>query len=291
MRTSHLQKRRFAADSFDDFQDDAKVSLLRKEDRLEAGECVNVPSWAGRVEGLNYQISRLESRVSELNSLHVKLLTRPGFEDTDGEEERIASVTAEMTKQLGECNKQLAALQRMVTSLRGHQRTVLTNIVTNLVTRLHGVTGEMRTSQGKYLRSVEEREQRSSQYFTSLSLDNDVMEEEDGLVMAGGMQDMIQLQENSKFLRKRDKDIRSIVESLQDVNTLFQDLAGMVKEQGEVVDRIDYNIEMASVQVDAGLQQLQKAAKYQKSNAKMKCILLLSASLIFLIFLLIITKT
>ena len=104
--------------------------------------------------------------------------------------------------------------------------------------------GEMRTSQGKYLRSVEEREQRSSQYFTSLSLDNDVMEEEDGLMMAGGMQDMIQLQENSKFLRKRDKDIQSIVESIQDVNTLFRDLAGMVKEQGEVVDRIDYNIEM-----------------------------------------------
>ena len=62
MRTSHLQRRRFTADSLDDFQDDAKVSLLKSEDRLEAGECLTLPRWAGRVEGLNYQISRLEAR-------------------------------------------------------------------------------------------------------------------------------------------------------------------------------------------------------------------------------------
>ena len=43
-------------------------------------------------------------------------------------------MTAEMTKQLSECNKQLAELERLLTFLRGHQRTVLTNIVTNLVT-------------------------------------------------------------------------------------------------------------------------------------------------------------
>ena len=79
--------------------------------------------------------------------------------------------------------------------------------------------------------------------------------------------------------------------NLQDVNTLFRDLAGMVQEQGEVVDRIDYNIEQASVRVDAGLEQLQKASRYQKSNAKMKCILVLAVMLIFLIFVLIVTKT
>ena len=50
------------------------------------------------------------------------------------EEERIAAMMADMTKQLSECNKQLAELKRLLTFLRGHQRTVLTNIVTNLVT-------------------------------------------------------------------------------------------------------------------------------------------------------------
>jgi hypothetical protein len=62
MRTSSLQRKRFAAGAGDqgvgveEFQDDARVSLLRREDRLEEG--IVAPAWAGRVEGLNYQISR-----------------------------------------------------------------------------------------------------------------------------------------------------------------------------------------------------------------------------------------
>jgi len=44
----------------DDFQDDARVSLLRREEKLEEG--VVAPAWAGRVEGLNYQISSAEWR-------------------------------------------------------------------------------------------------------------------------------------------------------------------------------------------------------------------------------------
>merc|ERR1711973_96872 len=65
-------------------QDDAKVSLL-KNDRMEMGESVYIPNWAGKVEGLNYQISRVESRVSELNSLHSRHLDRPGMEE-EGEQ-------------------------------------------------------------------------------------------------------------------------------------------------------------------------------------------------------------
>ena len=65
----------------------------------------------------------------------------------------------------------------------------------------------------------------------------------------------------------------------------------MVIEQGEVVDRIDYNIEHASIKVESGLEQLKKASKYQKSNRKMKCIILLGITLILLIFILIISKT
>ena len=60
MRTSRLQRKRFPAGDqgggMDDFQDDARVSLLRREEKLEEG--VVAPAWAGRVEGLNYQISR-----------------------------------------------------------------------------------------------------------------------------------------------------------------------------------------------------------------------------------------
>ena len=79
---------------------------------MESGESVHVPSWAGKVEGLNYQISRIESRVLELNSLNVRHLSRPGMDEGSEEEERIEQMTGELMKQVGECNRQLAAVQR-----------------------------------------------------------------------------------------------------------------------------------------------------------------------------------
>ena len=51
---------------------------------------------------------------------------------------------------------------------------MLSNIVTNLVTRMQEITGNFRVSQGTYLRKVEAREQRNNQYFTSFSQDDEV---------------------------------------------------------------------------------------------------------------------
>jgi syntaxin 16 len=57
------------------------------------------------------------------------------------------------------------------------------------------------------------------------------------------------------------------------------------------VDRIDFNIENASLRVEEGLKQLQKAERYQGQNRKMKCILVLSAVLVILLLILILVKT
>ena len=92
----------------------------------------------------------------ELNSLNVRHLNRPGMDESG--EEQIELITAELMKQVGECNKQLAAVQRHSGSLRGGQRRVVGNIVTNLVTRMQEIAGDFRTSQGNYLWKVEARE-------------------------------------------------------------------------------------------------------------------------------------
>ena len=61
--------------------------------------------------------------------------------------------------------------------------------------------------------------------------------------------------------------------------------------QGTILDRIDYNIEHASVQVEKGLQQLQKAEKYQKKNRKMYIICVLAILIVILIIILIAVKS
>ena len=57
------------------------------------------------------------------------------------------------------------------------------------------------SSQGKYLRGGKVGGELSSQDSTSLALDSTVMvEEEDGMLVAGGKQDVTQLEDNSRIL-------------------------------------------------------------------------------------------
>jgi len=293
MRNKCLQRRRFANEQENQFSDDARVSLLRQDSPDPENRESPAPAWAGRVEGLNYQISRVEKRVEELDSLHKRHLSRPNLDDEDGEDKEIRKLTQETTSMFSACQRQLKQLQQLSShSSNGKETVIVRNIVINLVSRLQEITGKFRVSQGDYLRRLKAREDQQQHYFSSFQGDDD-----DGLLMdessvsSWTQQDVILLQQNNKFIQRREEEINHIVNSIQDLNTIFKDLAQMVSEQGEIVDRIDYNIENTSLKVEAGLKQLQQAEKYQANNRKMKCILLLAVVFLLLVLLLVIVKS
>ena len=99
------------------------------------------------------------------------------------------------------------------------------------------------------------------------------------------------VEENNVQVRQREKEINKLVQSITDINLIFKELAGMVAEQGTVLDRIDYNIEMSASSVEVGLQELHKTEKYQKKNRKMMVIFVLTVIIIVLLILLFILKT
>lgn len=97
-------------------------------------------------------------------------------------------------------------------------------------------------------------------------------------------------EENTKMAEHREQEVTKIVKSILDLNDIFKDLAGMVQEQGTVLDRIDYNVEQTQTQVTEGYKQLQKAEVYQRKNRKMYCILVLAGITLLMMILLIIIK-
>jgi syntaxin 16 len=51
-------------------------------------------------------------------------------------------------------------------------------------------------------------------------------------------------------VEQRDEEIRRIVESIAELQSIFADLANLVADQGTVLDRIDYNMEQTVVKVN-----------------------------------------
>ncbi|ORC89824.1 putative target SNARE [Trypanosoma theileri] len=66
-------------------------------------------------------------------------------------------------------------------------------------------------------------------------------------------------------------DIYRIEQSMRSLNQLFNDLAFLVHEQGEIMDVILKNIENATRYVETGRKELKKARKYQKRSRKKLC--------------------
>lgn len=97
-------------------------------------------------------------------------------------------------------------------------------------------------------------------------------------------------EDNTKMAEHREKEVIKIVKSIVDLNDIFKDLAHMVKDQGTVLDRIDYNVEQTQVRVTEGYKQLQRAEMYQRKNRKMHCIVILATVTLFLLIVLIFAK-
>lgn len=85
---------------------------------------------------------------------------------------------------------------------------------------------------------------------------------------------------------EREEEIRNIEQGVGDLNVLFQQVAQIVSEQGEVLDTIADNVENVRDDTRGADRELRSAARYQKNARSKACCLLLVLAVIFTIVLL-----
>lgn len=67
------------------------------------------------------------------------------------------------------------------------------------------------------------------------------------------------------ILEERERDIRKMNQDLQLVHEMFQDMANIVDQQGEMIEEISDMTEKSHNRAQAGLEQVKQAAAYQPS--------------------------
>eukprot|EP00298_Acanthocystis_sp_HF-20_P000103 c10122_g1_i1.p1 GENE.c10122_g1_i1~~c10122_g1_i1.p1 ORF type:complete len:272 (+),score=96.16 c10122_g1_i1:176-991(+) len=92
---------------------------------------------------------------------------------------------------------------------------------------------------------------------------------------------------HESVVKEREKGIRYIESTIQEINQIYKDLAFMVNEQGAVIDTIESNVTSAYDRVDSGRSQLIQAAEdHQKSRNRICCLLLILIIVLFILVLL-----
>ncbi|XP_023954972.1 syntaxin-16 [Bicyclus anynana] len=281
------------------------------------------PPWSDSLEEAHYIITRLRTKLSELQARHEQQIRRPALDDS-GEQQHIERLAADVGRHFAQAHARLTAIKAQVRHGNKSEQKLATNVVLALVTILQDLSVTFRTAQSNYLKSLTSREERSNAYFElpnfeelslqdelppgltsnqtdllfslpSTSTHNDYDDEH----LEGSFQKqhsnqkqlLLMQEENTKMVAEREEEVNKIVKSIVDLNDIFKDLGHMVNEQGTVLDRIDYNIEQTQVQVHEGYKQLQKADRYQRQNRKMHCIMVLAVTIVLMFILLIIVKS
>lgn len=91
----------------------------------------------------------------------------------------------------------------------------------------------------------------------------------------GQQQQFAQIQENEAKIKEREEEINEIAKSIFSLAEIFKQLQVLVIDQGTVLDRIDYNIELTVTHMKQATVELEKGTEYQKKAGKKMIILLL----------------
>lgn len=260
------------------------------------------PAWIDQLEEAQYTLTKLKTKISELNMLHSQHLHRPTFDESSEEETLIESCTSEITSMFNSIHRIVQFIKSHIYEGTQQERRLTGNVVCSLATLLQDLSIQFRGSQNAYIKQLKSREERSKMYFENSTFENDydmLANQNDSIddFFVNSSKQMTQQQllyleeENTQLAQQREQEINAVVKSIVELNDIFKDLSQMVSDQGSVLDRIDYNIEQTHSQVYEGFKQLQKADAYHRKNRKMWAIIILAATTILLFFILIIVKS
>ncbi|KAJ6705933.1 SYNTAXIN [Salix purpurea] len=127
----------------------------------------------------------------------------------------------------------------------------------------------------------------SSYTASELDVRSDKSPEQRALLVESRRQEVLLLDNeivfNEAIIEEREQGIHEIQQQIGEVNEIFKDLAVLVHEQGAMIDDIGSHIENAQAATSQGKSQLVKAAKTQRSNSSLACLLLVIFGIVILI--------
>ena len=215
----------------------------------------------------------------------------PKFDDQENKKlnKSIKEISTEMTQELKQCQnilKEIINDKEDLNDINNFSELNVTNaqikqnMKQNLITKLNDFTKKFKLNQELYNNKFQDFVIDEEMANKSFSIRKN--EEKNS-------NDFLSTQENNDQLRRRDEDLTNLLKSVNDLAQIFKDMQALVMEQGTILDRIDYNIDIASSNISKGKKNITKADKHMKNNCFRNVIIILIV-IIFIEALLLVLK-
>lgn len=243
------------------------------------------PQYVDLVTQVHTVMDQIQEKMRQLEYLH-KQRMRVGFDDSreTEHEHNIDILTREVSRYFSMAGQKLKAISKTSVRTDGADGNVRKNLQRSLAAKLHEQSMEFRKMQKVYLKKLQERSAGDSLLggvgpggASATDIDLGFTEAQQARV--------------ARMEREADSshaEIAKIAKSVEDLATIFKDLATLVIDQGTVLDRIDYNMDCVVEKTKKGVRELEVADKYSKKSTRaVKCIAVLMCIITAMIIILI----
>ncbi|GAB4830026.1 Tlg2p-like protein a [Ancistrocladus abbreviatus] len=246
------------------------------------------PAWVDISEEITANILRARTKMAELAKAHAKALM-PSFADGREDQHLIEALSHEITDLLRRSEKRLKDLSAGGPS---EDSNVRKNVQRSLATDLQNLSVDLRRKQSTYLKHLRQQKEGQDGVDIEMNLNESSSSWDDTEFSSvhSNTQQMSNLKENEHFTAQREREIKQVVESVNELAQIMKDLSVLVIDQGTIVDRIDYNIQNVAVSVEEGFKQLQKAERSQKEGAMVRCATVLIIMCVVMLVLLVLKQ-
>lgn len=255
-----------------------KNTKLLKYDQIELEDIsynLDNSNYVESYKKVNNILDELLTNFASLKSFQQERI-KPKFIDEEIENKRIDKEIDKLIIKMMKKIKFCEALTKMIKNKKNETNTILEKVKNNiklfLVTRIQNFSNEFRKNEQQYLKYLKEmgvviNSNNDNNTSNDLLTNNDDDEKKNFLYT---QEDDLHSQ-----IKKRDEDISVLVKSINELSVIFKDLQNIVQEQGTILDRIDYNINISYENSQKGLQSIKKADEHHKDSCFRNAILLL----------------
>ncbi|XP_038844511.1 syntaxin-1B-like [Salvelinus namaycush] len=240
-----------------------------------------------QVEEIRVCIDKLSEDVEQVKKQHSAILAAPNPDEKTKQE--LEDLTADIKKTANKVRSKLKAIEQSIEQEEGLNRSsadlrIRKTQHSTLSRKFVEVMTEYNTTQSKYRDRCKDRIQRQLE-ITGRTTTNEELEDmlESGKLAIFTDDIKMDSQIDKQALNEietRHTEIIKLENSIRELHDMFVDMAMLVESQGEMIDRIEYNVEHSVDFVERAVSDTKKAVKYQSQARKKKLMIIVCCTIL-----------
>jgi syntaxin 1B/2/3 len=245
---------------------------------------MNMKHFYEQCEEISNNTKKVEMFTSELDKLHKQALTTTGSEASSDTSSKIDIITAKVNQLSNQSRNTLKAIDLENSQLKeiappasGHMR-MRESKHRALATAFLNATKKLQKLQQNYRDKYKQQLERQYKIVNPNATPEEVaqvtkdMEGAQAKIFATAVKD--DAKRTLSQMKDRFQDVKTIETSILELHQLFLDLQTLIVEQGDIINRVDYNVDHTLDYTDEAAADMKLAVEYQKSIWKKKWIMI-----------------